>query len=166
MSSFSKQSKKVILLGHFGVGKTSLVRQFVTQKFSEEYHTTIGVKVDKKELEIGNTLLTMILWDIEGGVMQSHLPQSYFMGAQGIIFVFDLLRPATWENMDTELAYFKEILPKASLRIIGNKRDLLDEVQLEEFESQNAGRYHYLSSAKTGENVEELFKALGIDMLK
>jgi small GTP-binding protein len=166
MSSSNTTSKKVILLGHFGVGKTSLVKQFVTQKFSEEYHTTIGVKVDKKVLEIGNTSLTMILWDIEGGVMQSHLPQSYFLGAQGIIFVFDLLRPATWENMDTELGYFKEILPKASIRIIGNKKDLLDEMQLQEFENQNAGKFHYLSSAKTGENVEELFMALGIDMLK
>lgn len=165
MNTLKTVSKKVILLGHFGVGKTSLVRQFITQKFSEEYQTTIGVKVDKKVVEIKDHLLTMILWDIEGGVVQTHLPQSYFMGAHGIIFVFDLLRPGTWADMESQLQYFRDLLPKASLRIIGNKKDLLDEIQLREFEQQFAGKYDYLSSAKTGENVEELFEALGLDML-
>jgi small GTP-binding protein len=160
-----KISKKVILLGHFGVGKTSLVKRFVVQKFSEEYHTTIGVKVDKKEVVIGEHLLTMILWDIEGGKSQQHLPPSYFAGAHGIIYVFDLTRPATWETIQEELTYFTERLPKAYKRIIGNKRDLIDEVQLREFQERFKGSYDFLSSAKTGENVEELFLALGLDML-
>ena len=165
MNTLKTISKKVILLGHFGVGKTSLVKQFVTQKFSDEYHTTIGVKVDKKVVEVKNHELTMILWDIEGGVVQSHLPQSYFMGASGIIFVFDLLRPATWTDIDNELKYFKNLLPKASIRVIGNKKDLLDDLQLAEFKRNFEGKFDYLSSAKTGENVEDLFLALGLDML-
>lgn len=165
MNTLKSVSKKVILLGHFGVGKTSLVKQFVTQKFSDEYLTTIGVKVDKKVIEVKDHQLTMILWDIEGGVVQSHLPQSYFLGAQGIIFVFDLLRPATWADIEKELDYFKKLLPKASVRIIGNKKDLLDDLQLAEFIRNHEGEFDYLSSAKTGENVEELFMALGLDML-
>jgi small GTP-binding protein len=160
-----KISKKVILLGHFGVGKTSLVKRFVQQRFSEEYHTTIGVKVDKKELVIGDHHLTMILWDIEGGKSQQHLPPSYFAGAHGIIYVFDLTRPATWETIQEELTYFTERLPSASKRIIGNKRDLVDEMQMREFQDRYKGQYDYLSSAKTGENVEELFYALGLNML-
>lgn len=91
-----KISKKVILLGHFGVGKTSLVKRFVVQKFSEEYQTTIGVKINK--VVIGDHHLTMILWDIEGGKSQQHLPPSYFAGAHGIIYVFDLTRPSTWKR--------------------------------------------------------------------
>jgi small GTP-binding protein len=160
-----KISKKVILLGHFGVGKTSLVKRFVQQRFSEEYHTTIGVKVDKKEVVIGDHHLTMILWDIEGGKSQQHLPPSYFAGAHGIIYVFDLTRPATWETIGQELAYFTERLPLATQRIIGNKRDMIDEVQLREFRERYQGHFDYLSSAKTGENVEELFFALGLGML-
>ncbi len=160
-----KISKKVILLGHFGVGKTSLVKRFVVQKFSEEYQTTIGVKIDKKEVIIGDHHLTMILWDIEGGKSQQHLPPSYFAGAHGIVYVFDLTRPATWEAIEAELQYFVERLPTATVRIIGNKRDLIDEVQLRDFRERFRGHYDYLSSAKTGENVEELFIALGLGML-
>ena len=107
-----KISKKVILLGHFGVGKTSLVKRFVQEKFSAEYHTTIGVKVDKKEIRVGDFHLTMIIWDIEGGASQAHLPSSYFGGANGIIYVFDLNRSGTYENVEGELGYFKGILPK------------------------------------------------------
>ena len=165
MSSPSKISKKVILLGHFGVGKTSLVRKFVHAKFSDEYLTTIGVKVDKKVIEISNDTVTMIIWDIEGGAVQSKLPQSYFMGAHGIVYVFDLLRPSTYQTIEQELEYFRDLLPKASLQIIGNKKDLLDDYDLEQFHKEFNGHYDHLSSAKTGENVEEMFASLGTLML-
>lgn len=160
-----KISKKVILLGHFGVGKTSLVKRFVLEKFSEQYQTTIGVKIDKKVIEIGDQMLTLLIWDIEGSMTQSHLPTSYFAGAHGILYVFDLLRPSTWENIDHELQYFRTLLPKATLRIIGNKRDMLDAVQLNEFEENFTGHVDHLSSAKTGENVEDLFLSLATEML-
>ena len=165
MSSSAKISKKIILLGHFGVGKTSLVRQFVHSKFSDEYLTTIGVKVDKKVIEISNDVLTMIIWDIEGGAVQSKLPHSYFMGAHGIIYVFDLLRPSTYEAIEEELQFFKDLLPDASLQIIGNKKDLLDDYDLERFHEEFKGHFDFLSSAKTGENVEDMFANLGILML-
>ncbi|MEM0999135.1 MAG: Rab family GTPase [Bacteroidota bacterium] len=161
----SKISKKVILLGHFGVGKTSLVRQFVHQKFSEEYLTTIGVKVDKKQIPVADRLLTMIIWDIEGGAVQSKLPQSYFLGAHGIIYVFDLTRPSTYGRIEDELAYFRDLLPKASLQIIGNKKDLLGAEELARFEREFSGQCDFLSSAKTGENVETMFAGLGGLML-
>jgi small GTP-binding protein len=165
MSTSNKISKKVILLGHFGVGKTSLVRRFVHEKFSDEYLTTIGVKVDKKEIEIGDRLLSMIIWDIEGGAVQSKLPQSYFLGAHGIIYVFDLLRPSTYASIEEELQYFRNLLPKASVQIIGNKIDLLDEIEMEDFLRENEGRFDFLSSAKTGDNVEVMFASLGNRML-
>lgn len=160
MSTSNKISKKIILLGHFGVGKTSLVRRFVHEKFTDQYLTTIGVKVDKKVIETDEKTVTMIIWDIEGGAVQSKLPQSYFLGAHGIIYVFDLLRPSTYANIESELQYFRELLPKASVQIIGNKTDLLDEIDLEDFERENAGIYNFLSSAKTGANVELMFTNL------
>ena len=156
-----KISKKVILLGHFGVGKTSLVKRFVYSKFSEEYLTTIGVKIDKKEVELPEHLLTMIIWDIEGGAAQSKLPQSYFLGANGIVYVFDLTRPSTYEKIESDLSYFRELLPAAKIQIVGNKSDLLDELELKEIREQLEGQFDHLSSAKTGENVEIMFKTLG-----
>lgn len=165
MSSSPTISKKVILLGHFGVGKTSLIKRFIKGMFSEEYQTTIGVKVDKKVIEVGGKTLTMIIWDIEGGAVQSRLPKSYFMGAHGVIYVFDLTRPSTYENIQGELAYFRDLLPKGKFQIIGNKLDLLDELQMHDFKAQMAGQYDALSSAKTGEHVEEMFHALGLEMV-
>ena len=165
MSSPSKLNKKVILLGHFGVGKSSLVRRFVHSLFSEEYQTTIGVKVDKKVVEVTDKKLTMIIWDIEGGTLQSKLPQAYFLGAQGIIYVFDVTRPSTYADIDGDLAYFRELLPEASIQIVGNKIDLLDELQLVELKSQVGNQYNFLSSAKTGIQVEEMFLDLGAQMV-
>jgi small GTP-binding protein len=159
-------SKKVILLGHFGVGKSSLVKRFVHQLFSEEYHTTIGVKVDKKVLEVNGKQLTMIIWDIEGGAVQSKLPQSYFLGALGIIYVLDLTRPSTWENMPAELGYFQQLLPKASTIIVGNKRDLLDPREEAGLLTELKPYQVRMASAKTGEGVEEMFTELGIHMVK
>lgn len=165
MNSGAKISKKVILLGHFGVGKSSLIKRFIHGIFSEEYHTTIGVKVDKKVIEVRNQTLTMIIWDIEGGAVQSKLPKSYFLGAHGIVYVFDLTRPSTYEKIDSELSFFRDLLPKAKVQIVGNKTDLLDELQLHEFKAEMEGKYNVLSSAKTGDQVEEMFHALGMDMV-
>ena len=151
----------MILLGHFGVGKTSLVRRFIHSIFSEEYLTTIGVKIDKKEIELEEKLLTMIIWDIEGGAAQNKLPKSYFLGANGIIFVFDLTRPSTYAKIDEELAFFLELLPKASVQIVGNKSDLLDEMEIEDIKKELAEKIDHISSAKTGENVEIMFRTLG-----
>ena len=151
----------MILLGHFGVGKTSLVRRFIHSIFSEEYLTTIGVKIDKKTIELEEKLLTMIIWDIEGGAAQNKLPKSYFLGANGIIFVFDLTRPSTYAKIDEELAFFLELLPKASVQIVGNKSDLLDEMEIEDIRKELAEKIDHISSAKTGENVEIMFKTLG-----
>lgn len=159
-------SKKVILLGHFGVGKSSLVKRFVHQLFSEEYLTTIGVKVDKKVLEINGKQLTMIIWDIEGGAVQSKLPQSYFLGALGIIYVLDLTRPSTWENMPAELDYFQQLLPKASTVIVGNKRDLLDPREEAGLLAELQPYTVRMASAKTGEGVQEMFEELGYHMVK
>ncbi len=160
-----KVSKKVILLGHFGVGKTSLVRRFVHQKFSEEYQTTIGVKIDKKVIVIENDEITMIIWDIEGRSAQSKLPKSYFMGAHGILYVFDLARPNTFGNIEGDLSYFRDLLPQAKVRVVGNKKDLLSEDQLNKVQQELADQVNAYTSAKTGERVDDMFRELGVEML-
>ena len=72
-------AKKVILLGHFGVGKSSLVQRFVHSMFTAEYQTTIGVKVDKRVVLTPTHRMKMVLWDIEGSPDQTNLPRSDFV---------------------------------------------------------------------------------------
>ena len=117
-------SKKVILTGSFGVGKTSLFNQIIYAKFSDKYLTTIGVKVNKKNLTVKGKELSMLLWDIAGEVAQDKVPTSYFLGASGIIYVFDLTRPSTYKNIDKDIDYLKGIVNGGIIKIVGNKSDL------------------------------------------
>ena len=59
-------TKKIVLVGHFGVGKSSLIRRFVKNSFSEDYLVTIGVHILKKEIDINNQQVNLIIWDVEG----------------------------------------------------------------------------------------------------
>ena len=78
-------SKKVLITGSFGVGKTSLFTRFIHNEFSDNYRTTIGVQVDKKVVKLGGKEMSLILWDIAGEVSQEKVPRSYFLGASAVI---------------------------------------------------------------------------------
>jgi small GTP-binding protein len=160
-----KISKKIILIGNFGVGKTSLVRRFVFQKFSDEYLTTLGVKIDKKVLQLGEKELTLLIWDVAGEVSQSKVPKSYYLGAQGIIYVFDLSRPSTFENIKEDLNYVAQVLPNVPQLIVGNKLDLVDQSKLEELKALMPVAADFMTSAKNGDSVEDMFLSLGQKVL-
>jgi small GTP-binding protein len=158
-------SKKIILTGSFGVGKTSLFNQFIYSTFSERYLTTIGVKVNKKTVEIDGHELTMLIWDIAGEVTQDKVPNSYFLGAEGIVYVFDLTRPTTLQNLKTDLAYLKTMLPDSTIKVVGNKLDLVQPHDIERLAADYQMQADCLTSAKTGENVEKMFTDLGAALL-
>ncbi len=158
-------SKKVILTGSFGVGKTSLFNQFIFNQFSDKYLTTIGVKVNKKVLNIGGQDLSLLLWDIAGEVSQDKVPTSYFLGTSGIIYVMDLSRPSTFVNWQTDMALLKELLPYSAVMTVANKKDLLSAVELEQMMASLHSTPDFVTSAKTGENVEQLFYELGKAMI-
>jgi small GTP-binding protein len=160
------QNRKIIITGNFGVGKTSLFSQFLYKKFSDKYLTTIGVKVDKKILEVEGENVNLMLWDIAGEVQQSKIPHSYFLGAHGIIYVFDLNRPQTWTNIESDLEYLKKLVSSnVAFRLVGNKKDLFTATELEEIKSKLPLLPDVFTSAKNGENVEELFKGLALEVL-
>ncbi len=158
-------SRKVILTGSFGVGKTSLFRRFITNTFSEKYITTIGVKVDKKTVEVAGEEVSILLWDIAGEIKQDKVPKSYFLGASAIIYVFDLTRPSTYKNINTDMEILNEILPDSILKIVANKADLVNANAIDTIASELDLPIDVITSAKTGENVEELFLGLAAEFL-
>lgn len=162
-------SKKVILTGSFGVGKTSLFNQFVHSKFSDKYLTTIGVKVSKKVIKIDGEELSILLWDVAGEISQDKVPVSYFLGATGVIYVFDLTRPTTYKNIASDIVYLKKILSKSKvsvkIKVVGNKKDLVTPEQIEGITAVLDTGFDLLTSAKTGENVEALFHELGKELI-
>jgi len=151
-------SRKVILTGSFGVGKTSLFRRFIKGSFSEKYITTIGVKVDKKVVEVRGEEVSILLWDIAGEVKQDKVPKSFFLGASAIIYVFDLTRPSTYKNIGVDLNILDEILPDTILKVVGNKEDLIeDKDKLAKIKAEVNATIDVVTSAKSGHNVEQLF---------
>ena len=155
-----------MVLGHFGVGKTSLIRQFVDHSFSDHYEVSIGVNISKKTIPVlENTDLSLILWDIEGTDDLRQLRESYLLGSDALIFVFDVLRASTFENIRHDLSILNQKIKNIPVEVVGNKIDLADPTKvISQLKTFNVP-YNFLTSAKTGSKVDELFKRLAKSLL-
>ncbi|MBX3053642.1 MAG: GTP-binding protein [Caldilineaceae bacterium] len=162
-------SKKVCLLGDFAVGKTSLVRRFVYDLFDEKYISTIGVKVSRKTVAVPTTdgvvvELTMMLWDLAGSEDFNQIRGSYMRGASAAVLVCDLTRPESLTNLGSYLNDLRQINPHVMLIVVANKSDSPEQRILEEQVKDAAARLgadYFIASARTGDNVEEMFRHLG-----
>ncbi|HEX9907136.1 MAG TPA: Rab family GTPase [Thermoplasmata archaeon] len=161
--------KKVVLLGDGGVGKTSLIARYVINKFDDKYIATIGTKVSRKDIQIIKpdliVNLRMMIWDILGQKEYSKIRSASLSGAQGLILVGDLSRPETVQSLgDFWLAESMNVVGKTPIVFVGNKIDIVDEdsesVSTLEALGQKYDSQVMLCSAKTGENVEAMFKML------
>ena len=117
-------------------------------------------------MTVNETEANLIIWDIAGEVSQTKVPKSYYLGANGIIYVFDLTRPSTFKNIVDDLEYIKQMLPNVPYVIAGNKKDMLTDEQLTETIAQLPVPCEYFTSAKTGEKVEQMFHDLTAKMIK
>jgi small GTP-binding protein len=155
--------KKVCVLGAFGVGKTSLVRRYVESIFSDEYLTTVGVKVDKKTLTVGPGPMTLVLWDIAGQDDINAIRMSYVRGAAGYLLVADGTRAETLEVASSIQARVTAEVGRLPFLLLLNKADLQEgwEISKQPVESlETAGWTILRTSAKTGEGVEAAFQEL------
>jgi small GTP-binding protein len=158
---------KVVLLGDSAVGKTSLIRRFVQDKFDDKYITTIGTKVTKKEIALTKPEMnvTMMIWDVLGQQGYTSIQAKSYVGTDGVIFVCDLTRRETLDSLGTYwLPELEKVAKGVPAILVGNKVDLQDErkVDSDELERYAASRIwpSFLSSAKTGEKVERAFEAM------
>lgn len=152
---------KVVMLGMWGVGKTSLVQRFVNSIYDDRYHTTLGVKVDKKVVECDDKQITLLLWDIAGAENQFLVPLHYLHGSSGYLIVIDGTRQASLECALQLISSVEQNMGPLPYIPIVNKCDLNWEISIEDvIHSLGTERPIFLSSAKTGERVEEAFLAL------
>ncbi len=160
--------KKVCMIGATGVGKTSLVRQFVQSIFSEKYHSTLGVKVDKKTVRVGEREVTMMLWDLQGEDDEFKIRPSFLRGSSGYLLVIDLTRYESLEVANLIQRMIETEYGKIPFYVLFNKNDLTDEIEISEEQMQkfigDQGKI-LRTSAKTGENVEEAFHRLARDII-
>lgn len=152
--------KKVCMLGGFAVGKTSLVARFVTSIFSDKYLTTVGVKIEKKSVQVSNQQLDLVLWDIYGDDEFQRVRMSYLRGASGYLLVVDPTRKATLETAIALQESAEKTIGRVPFILVLNKADLIDQWDIDEHALDDRNWTIIRTSAKTGTGVEEAFLAL------
>jgi len=162
---------KVCFIGDAGVGKTSLIKRFVLDVFDDRYIATIGTKVTKKIVDVqgpkGQAKVMMLVWDIMGQKgFRELLREAYFFGAHGAIAVCDMTNKETVEELRYWIKALTDVAGDVPIVFAANKADLENErVVKEEDVKELAAKYKaeaFLTSAKTGQNVEAAFKSLAL----
>jgi len=157
------------MLGAFSVGKTALVQQYVHSIFSDKYLSTVGVKISKKELNLGDTDVTLVLWDMEGKDLYVDINISYLRGAMGYFLVIDGKRKDTLQvALELRNIALDLLGPQVPHYFLLNKSDLEQEweVSNEDLEHLRALGIPFLkTSAKTGMGVDDAFIGLTKAML-
>ncbi len=174
MPEVQRIKTKVCLVGEAAVGKTSLIRRYVQDEFDDRYITTLGAKVSKKELSFQvpdkdlQVQMDMTIWDIMGEKgFRDLLKEAFFHGAKGTIAVCDLTRYSTLKELDDWVQGVFNVVGEVPVVFAINKIDLKDEVMIlygdKEIDQavRAFGAPYYYTSAKTGENVEAVFRRLG-----
>lgn len=154
--------KKICLLGDFAVGKTSLIRRFVEERFDEKYLTTIGVMVSRKKVKLSASTMHLLIWDLAGG--RDFSQSGYLTGLAGALLVCDLTRAETLAAYRLYTTQVRQVNPNAHIILLANKSDLtstrslLDEQLLPV--AQEVGAPLLMTSAKTGDHVDQAFMML------
>jgi small GTP-binding protein len=155
--------KKICLLGSFGVGKTSLVSRFVHGVFSEKYLSTVGVKIDRKDVSIEGKNVRLMVWDIHGQDEFQEVRASYLRGMAGYFLVVDGTRPETLSVAMELHKLATDAVGNVPFVILLNKSDLDEHWQLDTHRLEELVDKDWTiskTSAKTGENVEAMFVKL------
>ncbi len=165
--------KKICMLGTFAVGKTSLVARFVKSIFSEKYHTTVGVKVDKKSVNLDDQLddqeAMLLIWDIHGEDEFQKIRQSYLRGTSGYLLVADGTRRSTLDAAEQLQQNVEAVVGKVPFILLLNKCDLTDEWEIDQPSLDGLATKGWTilqTSAKSGQGVEEAFTTLAQRMLE
>ena len=160
--------KKICMLGAFAVGKTSLVSRYVRSIFSDKYHSSVGVKVDKKLVVLGDEQIDLLLWDLYGEDEFQKIRPTYLRGSSGYVLVADGTRRETLDKAVALQSRAEEAVGKVPFVLMVNKTDLTEKWELDDSalaELEKRGWPVFRTSAKTGSVVEDAFLALARGML-
>ena len=162
------EKKKICMVGACGVGKTSLVRRFVESIFDESYQTTIGVKIDKKDLELDGREVTLVIWDMAGEDEFAQVRTSHLRGASGYLLVADGSRKSTFAIARSLEQRIRTALGPVPFILLVNKSDLVDEWESDDLlaELEQLGWDNIRTSAKSGVGVDAAFQQLVARMLE
>lgn len=170
MSEIIQIAKKILLIGDPAVGKTSLIRRFVLDIFDDSYLSTLGTKVTNKTMilslpEINKKVeLKLMIWDVMGQKEYAMIQESAYMGSNGAIIVGDLSRMDTLNHLGNWVSDLYNITSVIPLVFVGNKVDLVNPTSINRDEMEKLAMSYeaplVYTSAKSGENVENMFQIM------
>jgi small GTP-binding protein len=168
--------KKVCLIGDPGVGKTSLIRRFVLDRFSDDYLSTIGAKVTKKEKLIDikqqdlRVRLVLMIWDVAGQKEYQQFHELYLSGMEGVLAVCDLSRRDTFDRLQNALELVEKHAAGIPMVFLLNKADLVDPATVDLGQVNSVAAQKGIpvlpTSARTGQNVESAFSKLTMMIIR
>ena len=154
---------KILILGEVAVGKTSFLYRYVEEYFPEEYIATIGVDFKTKKIKKNDTQIELQIWDTCGQERFRSLTKSFLNGADAIIFMYDISNKDSFTNIKRWIKETENLSDEFKKIIVGNKKDLPTRaVSIETVNKlyNNKNITGMEASAKTGENVKEVFDSL------
>ena len=163
--------RKVCMLGDFAVGKTSLVRRYVYDRFDDRYLSSIGVKVSRKDVTLDNDFnVSLLLWDLAGDMEFTGLQANYLRGTAGALLVCDLTRATTLNSIEKYAKRLRSVMPQSVVIIVGNKNDLNGQFEIQKEEiiamAKHLDAHFFDTSAKTGAGVEDTFHTLAQQLIE
>ncbi|MFW9828623.1 MAG: Rab family GTPase [Candidatus Thorarchaeota archaeon] len=157
---------KICIVGDFGVGKTTLLHQYLERRFNQNVASTIGSNFFVKRIKIPDVknLITLQIWDLAGQHRFKWVRQEFYKGAKGIVYVFDLTKKNTFDSLTYWKDEIENVIQGFTSILVGNKADLIDNKKecIEKEDSENLKQYlgacdYFEASAKSGSNVEDFF---------
>ncbi len=157
---------KICAAGSFQVGKTSLIRRYAENKFSESYTPTIGVDVTVKKITVDKQPVKLLLWDTAGQEVFGRIRRTYFEGAFGCIVVYDITREETFTELNRWISDFRKVAGEnSSIAVLGNKSDLehlrkVSKADGEKFAKENNVPFKECSAKEGGDEITEIYTLL------
>lgn len=162
--------RKILLVGEVGVGKTSIARRLVFDRFGDVYAATIGVDIYRYEVKPSPAAVPFqfLVWDTDGSYGEGIFRQVYARQAQAALAIGDISRPSTLDTMVRLAALFAENAPGRFFAHIVNKTDLADAETIASVQSRlGASKVpHAMTSARDGTQVRESFARAAVEILK
>ena len=157
---------KILMIGESAVGKSCLIQRFTKNEFSMHHTSTIAIDFKMKVIDIDGTKIKMQIWDTAGQERFNTLTSGFFKGSDGIVLTYSLTDEKSFQCVNKWMDQIQKLAPAdVKVLLIGNKSDLEEERKVTREEGEAMAEKHkvkfYEASAKTGENIQELFHDIG-----
>ena len=160
---------KIAIIGDDKVGKTCFFSRYLNDVYSSNYKATIGAEFGEKSININDKIIKLVIWDTAGQEIFQALAETFYKGAKGVILMYDITNQESFKKLRNRIEELRENEPQAIIFLVGNKCDKPDRIVTEEEGKKLAEEYNieiYETSAKTGQNVNEIFYHLTKKIVK